>query len=75
MPAASGATLQEALDLVESLPLDAQEELVELLQHRMVERRRAQIARNARAVKRAIRHGKAQIGSVEDLQRDLMEGA
>ena len=72
MPAASGATFQEALDLVESLPLDAQEELVELLQHRMVERRRTQIGRNARAVKHAIRHGKAQIGSVEDLERDLM---
>jgi HPt (histidine-containing phosphotransfer) domain-containing protein len=72
MPAASGATLQQAMDLVESLPQDVQEELVEMLQRRMSQRRRAEIARNAEATRRAVREGRAKIGSVEDLERDLV---
>jgi len=41
-------------------------------QRRLVERRRAEIARNATATLQAVREGRARYGSVEDLKRDLL---
>ena len=67
--------LQQALDVVESLPPDEQETLIELVRRRLVERRRAEIARNAEETLQAVRDGRAGYGSVEDLQRDLGKGA
>jgi hypothetical protein len=64
--------LQQALDIVESLPPDDQEALIELIRHRLVEKRRAEIARNAEETLRAVRDGRAQYGSIEDLRRDLL---
>ncbi len=45
-----------------------------LIQHRLVEKRRAEIARNAQETLRAEHDGRAQVGSVEDLRRDLLGG-
>ena len=64
--------LQQALDVVESLPPDEQETLIDLIRRRLVERRRAEIARNAEETLQAVRYGRAQYGSVEGLQRDLL---
>jgi hypothetical protein len=35
------SALQEALDIVESLPPDDQETLIDLIRHRLIEKRRA----------------------------------
>ena len=64
--------LQQALGVVESLPPDDQETLLDLIRHRLVERRRAEIARNAKETLQAVRDGRAQYGSIEDLRRDLL---
>jgi len=64
--------LQQALDFVEKLPPEDQETLVELVQRRLVEWRRSEIARNAAATLQAVREGRAYDGSVEDLKRDLL---
>ena len=64
--------LQQALDVVESLPPDDQEALIDLIRHRLVEKRRAEIARNAVETLQAVRDGRAQYGSIEDLRRDLL---
>lgn len=64
--------LQQALDVVESLPPDDQETLMDLIRHRLVEKRRSEIARNAEETLQAMRDGRAQYGSVEDLRRDLL---
>ena len=63
---------QQALDAVEKLPPEDQEKLIDLLQHRLVEWRRAEIARNAAATLQAVREGRARYGSVEDLKHDLL---
>jgi len=64
--------LQQALDVVEKLPPEDQETLIELVQRRLVERRRAEIARSATATLQAVREGRARYGSVEDLKNDLL---
>jgi len=68
----TASPLQQALDVVENLSPEDQETLVELMQRRLVERRRAEIDHNATVTLQAVRKGKAQYGSVEDLKRDLL---
>ena len=63
---------QQALDMVEKMPPEDQQTLVDLIQRRLVEWRRAEIARNAAATLQAVREGRADYGSVEDLRRDLL---
>jgi len=72
MSAAKATSLQQALDAVEALPLEEQQTLVELIQHRLAEQRRDEIARNALDTLQAVREGRARYGSVEDLERDLI---
>ena len=72
MEQVKASLLQQALEFVEKLPPEDQETLVELLQRRLVEWRRAEIARNAAATLQAVREGRARYGSVEDLKRDLL---
>ncbi len=63
---------QQALDAVERLPAEDQETLVDIIRRRLIERRRAEIVRNAQATRQAFREGRARYGTVEDLRRDLM---
>jgi hypothetical protein len=69
---AGNSPLQHALEAVGQLPIEDQEALVELVQLRLAERRRAEIARNAAATLQQVREGRAEYGSVEDLKRDLL---
>jgi len=71
MEQVKASLLQQALDIVEKLPPEDQGTLIELIQRRLVERRRAGIAGNAAATLQAVREGRARYGSVEDLERDL----
>jgi len=63
---------QDAIETVESLPAEDQEELIDLIQRRLAERRRAEIARHAEETLQAVREGRAQYGNFEDLRQDLM---
>jgi hypothetical protein len=64
---------QKALDAVESLPVDVQEEIIEIIKKRLVEDRREGIAANAREAVTAVREGRARYGTIEDLKTDLQE--
>ncbi len=63
---------QQALDVVEKLPAEDQETLVDIIRRRLIELRRAEIARNAQATLQAFREGRASYGTVDDLRRDLV---
>jgi len=63
---------QQALDVVERLPADDQEALIEVIRRRLIEQRRIEIARNARATVQAFREGRACYGTVDDLRHDLL---
>ena len=64
---------QQALDIIEQLPAEDQTSLIEIIQQRLSEQRRAEIARNARATLQAFREGRAHYGTVQDLRRDLLD--
>jgi hypothetical protein len=50
-------TLAEALEIVEQLPVDQQDVLVQIVRSRQIERRRDEIAQNARETMAAYRAG------------------
>lgn len=62
---------QDVIETIEKLPPDDQIELVEIIRHRLLEQRRAEIAQNAQQTLKAVRENNSRVGSVEDLRRDL----
>lgn len=66
------SSFQQAIDVVEALPYEDQQTLLELVQHRLVEWRRSEIARNATRTLESARAGRARVGSLEDLKYDIM---
>jgi len=64
---------QNILERIEQLPVSDQEALVEIIQKRLIELRRQEIAENAHRTIQAFREGRASYGTVEDLRRELEE--
>ena len=62
------------LEEIETLPSERQETLVEILHHRLHERRRQEIARHARESRELFYAGRLPRGTVDDLVRDLSKG-
>lgn len=63
---------QEIIDSIESLPIEDQDYLFELIRKRRIENRRAEILVNAQEVRQSFLEGKAKRGSVDDLIADLL---
>ena len=63
--------MQHALDVVERLDEEEQAVLLDMVRHRRIERRRAEIAENARSMVLAFKEGRAHGGTLDDLRRDL----
>ena len=66
-------TFQEAVDIVESLPQNQQEDLIGILQRRMIEQKRESLVKSVRQARVEYKKGKIKRGSVEDLLKDLSE--
>ena len=67
--------LQPVLDEIELLDAEDQAAVIEIIKRRLIERRRGEIAQNARHAMQSFREGRAQYGTVDDLRRDLERGA
>lgn len=68
----NSVSFQTVIEYVEALSTQDQELLVELIQHRRIERRRLEIAQNAAQTLEAFKAGKAKRGTLTDLRTDLM---
>ncbi|MDI6792717.1 MAG: hypothetical protein QME81_07620 [bacterium] len=66
-------TFQEAIDVIESLPEYQQESLIDILQRRLIEHRRALLAENIREAREEFARGEVKKGAVDDLMRELSE--
>ena len=71
MTVTTATPFQVALDVIDHLPPDDQEAIIEIVRRRMVERRRREIAANAQTTLQAFREGRASYGTVDDLRREL----
>jgi hypothetical protein len=67
----SDITFQEAIEIVESFPEHQQEDLIEIVRHRLLERRRNILAENIRKAKKEYSKGDVNVGSVDDLLKEL----
>ena len=63
----------DALDIVESLPEYQQEDLIEIIQHRLIEYRQELLAANIRKARKEYARREIKEGSVDDLMKDLAE--
>lgn len=67
------SAFEEALDIIDRLPVEDQEALVDIVHKRLVDQRRREIAANAQATLQAFHEGRASYGTVDDLRRELSE--
>jgi hypothetical protein len=66
-------TFQEALDIVESLPEYQQEDLINIIQRRRLERRRELLAERIKEARAEYARGEVTHGTVDDLMKELAE--
>ena len=64
-------TFQDALEIIESLPEDQRESLLEIVKHRLIEERRDRLTRSIKEARGEYKRGEFKRGTVEDLRRDL----
>ncbi len=73
MPQKQSITFQQAIDIVESLPQNQQEDLIIVLQRRMIEQKRESLVKSVREARAEYKKGKVKKGSVDDLLKELSE--
>jgi tRNA nucleotidyltransferase (CCA-adding enzyme) len=64
-------TFHEVLEMIEMLPEEEQETLLDIIQHRLRERGRERIAQNVMRVRAEYTKGEVRRGTVEDLMREI----
>jgi len=66
-------TFNEALEIIESLPMEQREDLIEVVTHRLIEERRLKLAQNIAEAREEYARGDVKRGSVDDLLKELSE--
>ena len=64
-------TFQEALDMVESLPENQQEDLIDIVRRRLIEQRRDRLSDSIREAREEYARGEVRKGTVDDLLKAL----
>lgn len=67
------ATFQQALEMVEGLPEEQQQDLVEIVRSRQRERRREALGASIEQARREFARGEVQRGTVDDLMAEIAE--
>lgn len=69
----TSVSFQEALEIVESLPGYQQEDLIEIIRHRLVEYKRELLAKSIGEAREDYARGEVGKGTVSDLMSELSE--
>jgi len=64
-------TFQEAIEIIESLPEYQQEDLIDIIRHRLTEQRRQQLASNIKEARAEYARGEIKKGTVDDLMKEF----
>jgi hypothetical protein len=64
-------TFQEALEIVESLPEEQRESLMDIVKRRLIEARRDRLAQNIKEAREEYKRGKTRKGSIADLMNEI----
>jgi hypothetical protein len=61
----------QILDMIDNLSVDEQEDLISIVRHRQIERRREEIANNIDQARQEYQQGKVFRGTVDDIIAEL----
>ncbi len=64
-------TFQKALEIIESLPEEQRESLMDIVKRRLIEERRGRLAQSIKEAKEEYKRGKIKKGTVGDLMNKL----
>ena len=64
-------TFQKALEIVESLPEEQRESLMDIVKRRLIEERRDRLAQSIKEAREEYKRGKIRKGTVDDLMHEL----
>jgi hypothetical protein len=64
-------TFQKALEIVESLPEEQRESLMDIVRRRLIEERRDRLAQSIEEAREEYKHGRVKRGTVDDLMHEL----
>ena len=64
-------TFQKALEIIESLPEEQRESLMDIVKRRLIEERRGRLAQSIKEAKEEYKRGKIKKGTVGDLMNEL----
>jgi len=67
-------SFKQILDLIESLPGEQQESLIDIIKKRLVDLRRVELAQSIKEARAEYKKGNVKSGSVGDLMKDLRKG-
>lgn len=73
MSSHQAVTFQKALDIVESLPEDQQETLIDIIRRRLIEHRREVLAEHIKEAREEYIRGEVHHGTVDDLMKEIAE--
>lgn len=71
MSSQNSITFNEALDLIESLPVYQQEDIIEIIRQRLIEHRRELLDKNIGEAREEYARGEIKKGAVDDLMSEL----
>lgn len=66
-------TFQEVLDIVEALPEHQQENLIDIIRRRLIERRREVISENIKRAREEYKRAEVSRDTVDDLMKEIAE--
>jgi ClpP class serine protease len=69
----TNSIFQRALEIVESLPAEQREDLIELVRRRLIDERRECLAQTIAEAREEYKRGEVKRGTVDDLLRELSE--
>jgi len=64
-------SFQEALDIIESFPDYQQQDLIDIVRNRLIEKGRETIAKNIKEAREEYRRGEVRKGSVDDIMKEI----
>jgi hypothetical protein len=70
--AAPAVKFADLVDMIDRLPLDERESLVEVVRRRIADDKRRRIAASIRAARREHRQGKAKPATPEEIMREIL---
>ncbi len=68
-----GTTFDNVIEIIESLPEEQRESLIEIVKKRLIEERRERLAQSIKEAKEEYMRGEVKQGTVDDLMRELLK--